>query len=122
MLGTLSPEQKSDWKGSIRALVHAYNCTRNSTTGFSPYFLMYGRQPHIPINVTLGLAPYLMTMPTYTKYIQNFREYIRWSHRKANLFQQKEAQCHKQNYDKCSRAVALKATDAVLVHVTTFKG
>ena len=31
-------------------------------------------------------------------------------------------QCHKQNYDKCSRAVALRAEDMVLVHVTTFKG
>ena len=45
MLGTLPPEHKSDWKGSIGALVHAYNCAQNSTTGFSPCLLMYGRQP-----------------------------------------------------------------------------
>ena len=46
MLGMLPPEHMSDWKGSIGALVHAYNCTQNSTMGFSPCFLMYGRQPH----------------------------------------------------------------------------
>ena len=45
MMGTLHPECKSDWKSSIRVLVHTYNCTQNSATGFNPYFLMYGRQP-----------------------------------------------------------------------------
>ena len=33
----------------------------------------------------------------------------------------KEAECHKYNYDKCSRAVALEVGDTVLVHATTFK-
>ena len=40
----------------------------------------------------------------------------------ADQFQQKEVQCHKQNYDRCSRAVALREGDMVLVHVTAFKG
>ena len=57
MLGTLPKEKKSEWKNHIGALVHAYNCTWNSATGFSHYFLMFGRQPHLPVDVTLGLAP-----------------------------------------------------------------
>ena len=55
MLGTFPPEHKSDWKGSIETLVHMYNCTHNSTTGFSPYVLMHSRQPSLPIDVTLEL-------------------------------------------------------------------
>ena len=42
--------------------------------------------------------------------------------KKAKAFQVKEAECHKCNYDKCSRAVALEVGGMVLVHVTTFKG
>ena len=61
-------------------------------------------------------------MPTSTTYIQKLRELIRWTHKKGNLFQQKEAWCHKQDYDKCSRAVAVRIGGTVLVHVTTFKG
>ena len=59
-------------------------------------------------------------MPTSTQYVKKLRECIRWAHRKADQFHQKEVWHHKQNYDKCSRAVALKEGDTVLVHVTTF--
>ena len=47
---------------------------------------------------------------------------IRWTHRKADLFQQKEAWHHKHNYDKHSKAVSLRMGDMVLVCVTAFKG
>ena len=69
MLGTLPPEKKSDWKNHIRVLAHAYNCTSNSATGFSPYYLMYGRQPHLPVDVTLGLALHSIMAPTTSKFI-----------------------------------------------------
>ena len=42
MLGTLSPDQKKDWKKFVGPLVHAYNCTRHDSTGYSPFFLMFG--------------------------------------------------------------------------------
>ena len=90
--------------------------------GFSPYFLMYGRQPQLPISVILRLTMKSITVPISTKYIQKLREHIRWTYRKADLFQQKEAQHHKHNYDKWSKAVFLRMGDTVLVCVTAFKG
>ena len=50
------------------------------------------------------------------------REHTKWAQKKAEAFQAKEAQHHKKNYDKWSKAVALEAGDMVVVHVTTFKG
>ena len=41
MLGTLNPEQKKDWKNHVSAMAHAYNCTKNTATGFSPYYLLF---------------------------------------------------------------------------------
>ena len=121
MLRTLPPDHKSDWKGSIGVLVQAYNCTQNSTTGFSLYFLMYGRQPQPSIDITLGLTPNFIAAPTSTRYIQKLGGHVGWAHKKADLFQQKEAWSHKQNFDRCSKAVALRAGDMVLVHITAFK-
>ena len=55
MLGTLTPEQKKDWKNHVSAMVHAYNCTKNAATGFSPYYLLFGREPRLPVDVEFGL-------------------------------------------------------------------
>ena len=79
ILGMLPPEKKSEWKNHIGTLVHTYNCTQNSATGFSPYCLMYRRQPHLPIDVTLGLAPCTMTVQTTSKFVQKMRECTKWA-------------------------------------------
>ena len=38
MLGTLSEQQKSDWKAHVPTLTNAYNATEHESTGFSPFF------------------------------------------------------------------------------------
>ena len=42
MLGTLPNDAKRKWQDWVPTLTHAYNCTTLKTTGFSPYFLIYG--------------------------------------------------------------------------------
>ena len=42
MLATLPNSAKKNWQDWVPTLVHAYNCTTSSVTGFSPYFLIYG--------------------------------------------------------------------------------
>ena len=83
---------------------------------------MFGRQPHLPVDVTLGLAPCTIMEPNASKFVQKLRECARWAQRKAKAFQAKEVQRHKCKYDKRGRAVALEVGDTVLVHVNTFKG
>ena len=90
MLGMLPPKKKSDWKNHIGALVPAYNCTKNSATGFSQHYLMYRRQAHLPVDVALGLAPHSVMVPTTSKFVQKLREYVQWAHKKAESFQAKE--------------------------------
>lgn len=57
MLRTLDQSQKADWKSHLADLVHAYNCSRHHSTGYSPYFLLFGQEPKLPVDVTFGLAP-----------------------------------------------------------------
>ena len=54
MSGTLEPTQTQNWKSHIGSLVHAYNCTKHDTTGFSPYYLMLRCHPRIPLDLVVG--------------------------------------------------------------------
>ena len=69
---------------------------------------MYGRQPHLPVDVTLALAPHSVMAPTTSKFVQKLREHVTWAHKKAESFQEKEAQHLKLNYDKQSGAAAFE--------------
>ena len=51
MIGTLPMEAKIKWQEQLTTLVCAYNCTHSNVTGFSPFYLMYGRQPMLPVDV-----------------------------------------------------------------------
>ena len=44
MLETLPSHAKKNWQEWITTLTHAYNCTVSPVTGFSPYFLMFGKE------------------------------------------------------------------------------
>ena len=72
MCRILSPEWKSHWKGSTGALVHAYNCTRNSAMGFSLYFYVWEATPpsnwcYLMIGPKFGDHAYLHQIHTKVK-------------------------------------------------------
>ena len=55
MLGTLEIDKKKNWKQFLAPLVHAYNCIRHESTGYSPYQLLFGREPRLPVDIAFGL-------------------------------------------------------------------
>jgi len=57
MLGTLQPGQKQKWSQYVSSLIHTYNCTRNNAMGYSPYYLMFGREARLPIDLCFGTSP-----------------------------------------------------------------
>ena len=83
MLGTLDSNQKKDWKSHVAGLVHAYNCTRQTTTEFSPYFLMFGRSPRLPVDIAFGLEVKGKKEPS-TKYIETMKESLKKAYQLAS--------------------------------------
>ena len=55
LLCTVPPKRKRKWPELLPELVYAYNCTPHATTGYSPYFLFFGREPVLPVDLTLGM-------------------------------------------------------------------
>lgn len=54
LLRTLPPEQKRRWPRHLAQVTFAYNTTVHQTTGMTPYFLMFGREPQLPVDFLVG--------------------------------------------------------------------
>lgn len=121
MLGTLHPEQKKDWKKHIGPIVHCYNCMKQSSTGQTPFYLMFGREPRLPIDLAFKTNPY-EDKQTMTHYIEKLKERLETSYNLAqqNVKQSQEKQ--KDFYDRKVRGATLKAGDRILVKIVSFTG
>jgi len=54
LLRSLPPSRKKRWPEYIQELVFSYNVTPHASTGYSPYLLIFGREPTLPIDILLG--------------------------------------------------------------------
>ena len=50
MIGKLGKDKKADWPGHLAEIVHTYNATCSTVTGYSPHYLMFGQRPRLPVN------------------------------------------------------------------------
>ena len=70
MLGTLPTHAKKNWQEWVATLMHAYNCTVSPVMGFSPYFLMFGRTPKLPLDIELGVSMAEQKQTSHQNYAQ----------------------------------------------------
>lgn len=56
LLRSLPPEQKRRWPQAFPQALFAYNTTQHSSTGYSPFKLMFGLKVQLPVDFLLGKA------------------------------------------------------------------
>ena len=103
--------------------MHAYNSARNTATGYSPYYLLFGRDPRLPIDVEFGLKRGNQQVPpSRCNYITQLRRRLRFAHKKAKQVAGRQQARHKGLYDRRCKGAALDIGDLVLVKKTAWKG
>lgn len=121
MLGTLENQKKSRWREHVKPLVHAYNCTKNEVTGFTPYELMFGRQPRLPVDIAYGL-PANYQPGSHSQYVRNLRSQLEASFKVAMENAMKTADRNKARFDKHVVESTLEEGDRVLVRNVRLRG
>ena len=56
MLATCVEDHSEDWEMYVRKVCMAYNTSTHATTGFTPFYLIFGRQARIPADLMYGTA------------------------------------------------------------------
>ena len=116
MLRTLDDLEKQKWKAHVAPLVHAYNCTKHESSGYTPYFLMFGRHPRLAIDVFLGLPD------TYQGSVQEVKERLACAYKAANEASKEAAKRRAKYYNKKVKGISLEIGDLVLLKNVGLKG
>ena len=122
MLGMLPTHAKKNWQDWVATLTHAYNFTVSPVTGFSPYFLMFGRTPKLPLDIALGVSLIEQKQTSHQNYAQKLHSKLQWIYQKAQENNRKESECHKKYYDRKMRCMKLKPDDLVMVQIKALTG
>ncbi|MCW4250032.1 MAG: RNase H-like domain-containing protein [Candidatus Thiodiazotropha endolucinida] len=122
MLGTLQDNQKQDWKSFVAPLVHSYNATKHDSTGYSPFFLMFGRHPRLAVDAYLGLQSPVQPDSSREHYVSKLKKRLNFAYKVAAREAEKSANRSKTNYDLKVREATLDVGDHVLIRNVGLRG
>ena len=122
MIGKLEQDKKARWSEHLPEMLAAYNGTRLAVTGYSPYFLLFGRKSRMPVDC---LFPTLRDSPHQAKMevsVVAMQKRLKEAFAVARHFTSQEAARQRRYYDCKAGAVALQPGDVVMVRTDGFVG
>ena len=117
MLATTIADHPWDWEDNLRQLCYAYNTSVHYSTGYIPFFIMFGRQARLPVDLAFQLP---QRQPLYhTQYAIHLQSTLGDSNKQVreklghNLQRQKEIynrKAHGSSYNKGDMVWLFNAT------------
>lgn len=121
MLRNLPEEAKADWKSSLAKVIHAYNCTRSEASGFAPYYLLFGRNPRLPIDIMFNITPSDSSL-SHQDYVSKWKKRMEDAYKLASQASKESGKRGKELYDRKGHGADLSLGCRVLIRNLTEKG
>lgn len=120
MLKTLPESHKSAWNLHLNKMTHAYNCIRHDATGYTPFFLMFGRSPRLPVDILFNLEQTGESRDP--AYVSSWKKGMEEVFKTATESAMRTSSQQKKQYDKKIRHTTLLPGDRVLVRNLSERG
>ena len=105
----------------MQKVVHAYNATFSSATGYSPFYLLYGREPRLPVDLAFETAK-ANKEKSYRAYVEDWQKGMKEAYKIAFEHSEMQAKRNKRNYNRHTRAALLDVGDRVLIRNVRDRG
>ncbi len=100
MLSTCIEEHPFEWEDHLRKVCLAYNTSTHSTTGHTPFFLMFGRQARLPVDVMFGTPlPASEATDRIPTYVLDLKRTLTAAYDKVRAKMGTQQERQKENYD-----------------------
>ena len=111
MLSICCQDHLSTWENQLPKVCMAYNTSIQHSTGFTPFYLMFGRKARLPVDLMYGSCPdELQTPATYASQLQ---ESLQQSYIKVRENMRTAHNRQKDNYDQHVHGKPLQPGDLV---------
>ncbi|KAL4008609.1 hypothetical protein ACER0C_002461 [Sarotherodon galilaeus] len=115
MIRALPPQSKARWPQMLQMLTFCYNCTEHETTGFAPFFLIFGRIPRLPVDVVFQHVLPDGAVVDHSDFVAHLKrdlsEAARIARQNSRIAQARQAK----NYDRKAKGAPLSVGDRVLL-------
>ena len=118
LIKSLSQTERRKWPDALPHLVMIYNTTPHSVTGISPYTLMFGRKPVLPVDQLIS-----NTLHDWNEdFIREQSDLVLQAHAVAKDCLMRAAEADKQRWDRRALAGPMKVGERVLLKQCAFTG
>ena len=114
MLATAVEDKAVNWDSHLRRLCIAYNSSIQPTTGYTPFYLMFGRQVRMPVDIMYGTPNPELTTPS--KYTAELRKGLENAYQQVRELMGHTLNQEKELYDQRVHGQPFKAGDMVWLH------